>query len=386
MLYLSVFYNYILDKLSRTTSGGNLIPEIDGLRFIAIAPVVVFHTFGVFLVLTNRFTTWENVAKYNWFVHLISHGNYGVQLFFVISGFILSLPFARQHFNISKGPSMKSYFLRRVSRLEPTYVINLLIMYIIRPATSIVMLPYLLASIFYIHNMYYAEVSRISDVTWSLEIEIQFYILAPVFAMVYKISNKYFRRMLILFVILFSIYLPLFISAGPRYNLSLINYLQYFGCGFLLTDIFLVDWKECPEKKYAGDLVTFFSIILLLLSMYDILDVKLFLPVSILIAFIGTFTGKISNYFYTRKPIVVIGGMCYTIYLYHNTIITLFVHRIIKLTGAAKGNTLLDGFGIYLIIMTSLILLFSSILFLLFEKPFMRKEWYKKIRFKSVAF
>ena len=59
--------------LRRITSKGTFIPEIDGLRFVAIASVVMYHLRG-FLSPESR---------------LAAHGYRGVNLFYVISGFVL---------------------------------------------------------------------------------------------------------------------------------------------------------------------------------------------------------------------------------------------------------------------------------------------------------
>src|SRR4051812_10470409 len=80
-------------SLSRVTSSGAFIAEIDGLRFLAIAPVVIFHV--------RNYLAAHPVAAYvappesDWAGLITRHGHYGVQLFFVISGFVLALPFAK---------------------------------------------------------------------------------------------------------------------------------------------------------------------------------------------------------------------------------------------------------------------------------------------------
>ena len=60
-------------------------------------------------------------------------GGNGVAIFFMISGFILSLPFATLHFDktTDKKPlNLKRYYLRRLVRLEPPYLIALIIFFI----------------------------------------------------------------------------------------------------------------------------------------------------------------------------------------------------------------------------------------------------------------
>src|SRR5437016_6274312 len=100
--------------LRRLTTRGTFIPQVDGLRFIAITFAVLIHV--------EQFSRSGNMFLLGW---------RGVQLFFVISGFILSLPFAAHY--LSGGPPVHlgKYYLRRVTRLEPPYILNILFLFVI---------------------------------------------------------------------------------------------------------------------------------------------------------------------------------------------------------------------------------------------------------------
>ena len=69
---------------SRETSSGRFLPEIDGLLFIAISLVVLYHA---------AFHDCDRAPAA--FVAVSADGYFGVYLFFAISGFILGLPFAQ---------------------------------------------------------------------------------------------------------------------------------------------------------------------------------------------------------------------------------------------------------------------------------------------------
>src|SRR5256885_11137883 len=79
-----------LDGFRRITTSGEIIPEIDGLRFIAIAAVILHH---LALFVSTQRKSEEG---------LLLVGQNGVELFFAISGFILAVPFAMQYLNASK--------------------------------------------------------------------------------------------------------------------------------------------------------------------------------------------------------------------------------------------------------------------------------------------
>ncbi len=106
----------------RITSSGTFIPEIDGLRFIAITSVVLYHV--VIWLNVKDEKLYSDASYYPNLYNLFKHGDIGVPLFFVISGFVLGLPFASYHINNGKPVSVKNYFLRRLTRLATLYSHN----------------------------------------------------------------------------------------------------------------------------------------------------------------------------------------------------------------------------------------------------------------------
>src|SRR5215510_3689298 len=236
---------WLAGKLSRVTSTGELIPEIDGLRFIAISAVLFHHLLAMFLSGSGRsaevrtYAQWFAAADQSWLVIPAYCGHFGVNLFFVISGFILALPFAKRAFNGQASPNLKSYYLRRVTRIEPPYLLNLI------------------ASLFYSHGLVYGRESAINGVAWSLEIEIQFYLLTPLLVRMFRLRNGAARRALIVALIVgfgalsqWAIY-P---SGSARLRLTLINFAHYFLTGFLLVDLYLTGRLRSPDKRLSWDL------------------------------------------------------------------------------------------------------------------------------------
>lgn len=101
-----------LRHLTRIPASASYIPEIDGQRFLAIGSVVLIHL--------SFFKPW------------FTAGQLGVQLFFIISGFVFALPFARHAISDGRQVSVRNYFFRRLTRLAPPNLISLPPMYELR--------------------------------------------------------------------------------------------------------------------------------------------------------------------------------------------------------------------------------------------------------------
>lgn len=371
----------LLSRLSRATSSGRFIPEIDGLRFVAIGAVVAYHL-GDF-VRTKTGHAWGDSAL----SLFLSHGYFGVPLFFVISGFIISLPFLERIVAEKPRPSLRRYYLRRLSRLEPPYFINLLVIYLLlvlfRGLSAGELAPHLLASLTYTHNFVYDEFSLVNFVAWSLELELQFYLLAPLLVHVFRIGPAWLRRgVLVLAILVLMGPVSGWVAATDHsVRLMFLSYAGYFLTGFLLADVYVRDWGGAPERGFRWDWASLLAWGALALMLYRPSLYRPVLPLVILFAYLAAFRGTASSWFFSRPLVYTIGGMCYTIYLYHFYMIS------------AVGGPLLgffDGRGLslteltlaMLLLVTPVVIVSSAVLYLLFERPFMKKGWHHGLREK----
>jgi peptidoglycan/LPS O-acetylase OafA/YrhL len=233
--------------LRRRSTSGNWIPELDGLRFIAIVSVPLFHLDGQ---MSHSYA--QTIApRYTYLARFFANGNRGVPLFFVISGFILARPFAQHHLFGEPSPSLRKYFTRRLTRLEPPYILNLILVAIgvvlVQHEIWHSVLPHLLASMGYVHNLVYRNPSTINSVAWSLEVEVQFYILAPFLTLLFAVKKAGLRRLLITVLIVAIALFQIAAGFGWFGGVTLPGQLQYFLAGLLFADIFLTlmpHWKH----------------------------------------------------------------------------------------------------------------------------------------------
>lgn len=139
----------------------NRLKELDALRGIAALMVVLFH-----------FTMGRQEANLGFKL-----GTTGVDLFFIISGFVIFM-------SLSKVKNSKDFIINRISRLYPTYwacvsfTSLLTITYFSYTKSDIAFSQYLIQ---YIGNMtmfqYYLNIPNIDDTYWTMIVEMNFYLL-----------------------------------------------------------------------------------------------------------------------------------------------------------------------------------------------------------------
>lgn len=143
---------------------GNRIASFDGLRGIAVLNVVLFHCFYM-LSSTHYFgqNIMANISKYGWL---------GVDLFFIISGFVIS-------FTLYKYNNVKSFCVARFARLYPTYWAAIIFAAILCFAQyrHIDLSQYLINFLMFQGLLH---LSNVSGVFWTLSFELTFYTIAAV--------------------------------------------------------------------------------------------------------------------------------------------------------------------------------------------------------------
>jgi peptidoglycan/LPS O-acetylase OafA/YrhL len=356
-------------KLRRITTNGNWIPEIDGLRFVAITATLFAHILGQTLVRGGQYFADNNRDTA---LTLIDRGGRGVLLFFAISGFILAQPFLRQHLLHGRAVSVKAFFKRRLTRLEPPYILSLLIYFLAlvayeHHATSFIR-P-LLAHIVYLHN-FFPLLQPINFVTWSLEVEVQFYILAPLLGYLYAIRSTTVRRGVMVSLILASALIQQLAHGAITWNLP--GELQFFLIGFLLADLRAKRTESTINRWWDPVSLVVWIAIFATPAPY----IPFLFPPLILVAYLATFNGPITRRIFSTPWIALTGGMCYSFYLMHMLVISvcfrLTRHWILPSSFALSCliQVLLLGTCIYL---------FCTAYFVLVERPCMDPKWPGKL-------
>lgn len=374
-----------LDKFRRITSSDAFIPEIDGLRFFAILPVMMLHVYTHYL---RYFSDKMDVITNQPFNMMLTNGGLGVEVFFVVSGCILGMPFASHALSGTRKVNISKYFIRRLTRLEPPFIICILGIYIVQLLltgnTGKSDGSHLWATLTYTHGFIYGTWSPVNPVTWSLETEVQFYIFAPLLATLFLIRNKKYRRCIIVGIIIgwttirayfYSVFVTCHLDTSALY------YICLFLLGFLFADFMLTDLKNI-QKKYYWDVVCVISMCGIFQFAWKYLyplQFLLFLT-SIFLFFVSVFKSVFWNRFFTSKLISTIGGMCYSLYLLHYPLIVFLLPYTVKLQifDDLRWNLLVQ-----MILLIPLIIVLVSLFFIIIERPCMRKNWPQQLYHKT---
>lgn len=289
-------------------------PEVDGLRAVAIIPVVLFH------------------LGYEW----IEGGYFGVDIFFVISGYLItSILLREQSFQTF---SFKNFWMRRIRRIMPALLC--MVACVLAVSYFISFRPVLkeysndaASAIFSYANIgmllkfgdYWGAAAESSPFLhcWSLSVEEQFYLVYPMFIAFFITNKTRLLQILSLTTILSFVAFMVAAKFQPTYGFFLLPTRAWeLSCGGLLA----ISGMPFGRLKKIFPLL---GVILILLSFFVFTGSKgigfsSVLPVigSVLIIGYSTpeeFVGR----FLSTKPMVEIGKVSYSLYLWHWPVIVL---------------------------------------------------------------
>ncbi|MCB9168948.1 MAG: acyltransferase [Flavobacteriales bacterium] len=362
----------LFSRFRRVTSSGSYIPEIDGLRFIAIGAVLLLHAHD-WSMIDLGITDNGQVAGLRFTDRWLRLGGYGVDIFFVISGFILSLPLLQ-----GARFSYRKYILRRLTRLEPPYILSLLgvaaLLVITGKHTWTEVRPELLSSLVYLNNIITPDtLPMVNGVTWSLEIEVQFYLLCPLLGLWAR--GKRWEPHLYLCLLLLALVEQKWFRP---HMLTLLSVGSYFIMGFLLSYAY-THAKGPRLGRLVRDVAAVVSFLLLwvLFGQVRVDRGGAFIwyvleHVNLFIFFYLVLVEKALGRVFTNPWVTMIGGMCYSIYLLHAVTMGA-LRRFVASSGWSLGPT--TTYYLMMVMLVSGSILVSMLFFLWFEKPFMQRDW-----------
>ncbi|SHM81941.1 acyltransferase family protein [Halomonas cupida] len=339
-------------------------PEIDGLRAIAVLSVVLFH------------------AGFSW----IPGGYIGVDVFFVISGYLITSIICQEYFSTGSF-SFLNFYLRRIRRLFPALFVTISATYVVasmifssedyaRLGGASISAVFSVSNLFFWNESgYFDSESSIKPLlhTWSLSVEEQFYLLWPstIFAMLI-----WMRKRAIFAVIFLSLVSFLACEVIMRISPSTAFYLTPFrvyefgiGAGLALYG------KTYSRNDIWSKGGVFLGIFLVVLSAFLFSEETSFPGLLALIPCVGAAlciyfknAGVVSSLLNNRVSVYV-GKISYSMYLVHWPLYVFYTYYIYREVGVVEK--------IALVIVT----FFSAVvLYKLIENPMRRQGFWAKKR------
>lgn len=297
------------------------INYLDGLRGIAILLVIFYHAFS----------RWETILPYgdNYASFpLFEYGYLGVQLFFLISGFVI-------YMSLDKCASLPTFVYKRWLRLFPAMLVCSVLIYFtlpffterpngMQPASDLI--PGLVfLDPFTLLKITGAELRSIESAFWSIYVEFKFYILA---ALVYfTIGRKYLIPFLSLcFTIWLMVDIANELSLHPIFSkletITAIMGFKHFG--WFASGAAYYEYKKNNESKwlYIGALLSIFSAIGLNLTFSMTLAAYMLVALFFFLAITNHFIQSLL----ANRFLLFTGFISYPLYLIHeNMMISLII-------------------------------------------------------------
>lgn len=295
----------------------NYRPEIDGLRAIAVISVILCH------------------------IDLLEGGFLGVDIFFVISGYLITgiilADLHKQQFSFAK------FYERRARRILPA--LSTVVLASI-PAAWLLMSPTqlknfgmsLIAVMLFASNIlfcknvnYFADPASLIPLlhTWSLGVEEQFYIIFPLlFLGLYKFLPKYLLHVLAVLIICSLLLAQILSTKSPSINFYYLpTRFWELMCGAILAKMELQDNK--PQLKYLKTIMPIFGLGLIIFSIMYFNQTTMHPGLATLAPVVATmciiwFCGQ-RDYvtkLLSSAPLVGIGLISYSLYLWHQPVLT----------------------------------------------------------------
>ena len=346
------------------------ILELDALRAIAALNLLMFHF------------TWVYVAKYGFespVGFVMPYGKYGVQLFFMLSGFVNAFTLIR------KMPTPKDFSVGRAIRIVPSFwlvvIMNVGLLSMFPMLQQNVSAEATLANMTVMPHLFGFECME--PVTWTLMIELLFYGFLLFLLFTGRLAKPLFSVvMLVLGVCMIGGLGNQFIQqeyAGTGLGsvsafvdqVMIFRWMPLFAMGILLNEIKMkrgTIWLNCIGILLAG-------------AAFHIIDVKDHNPKATALLFVLLALCAYGRLPVLRfKPLLFIGTISYSLYLFHNNIGTVFM-------------SWLESMGVYpmvAFVMTfAFVVAMSAAITYKFEQPvtkFLQRRWkeYKSTRQESV--
>jgi len=350
------------------------IKQLDAVRAIAIILVMISH--------------WMPAGS---FINKLPNGALGVDIFFVLSGFLISSILFSNRMSAelngqTRGPVLKNFYLRRTLRIFPIYYITIFLLFIFQASTLIDIRSSFIFYVTYTQNFYFFKMQEwpgsLSHL-WSLAVEEQFYLVWP-FAVLF-IKRKYILHLIIVFILVGVVSQ----CAMSKVNMSsalTFTCFDAFGAGALLA--WVLRFRKAQLNHFFRWLTLFaaVSVVLFAALLFPSVNESFYIPQRTLHAVMALWLIAyiiinhqnkkfIGGILFNNRVLIFLGKISYGLYLYHNLVPATINSKFVNI----YFNPLLPDWiyrqhwgELFLLENVILLILLSWLSYVLIEKPFLK--------------
>ncbi|WP_085300413.1 acyltransferase family protein [Cognaticolwellia mytili] len=355
--------NWYINKLEIAHGNHSPLKPMEGLRGLAVFLVFLVHYCSLF----EPYIMTDTISAQ--FLYILKNvGNIGVDLFFVLSGFLIYGTLLKKTKTL-----FIPYFKRRLVRIYPTFLVVFtiyLILSFLIPAESKLPDSGLDKFIFIIQNLLLLpgifEVKAIITVAWSLSFEVFYYISIPIVLGLLKMRAWRFQNRVTFWLSVSVVGFLLFEIFGDPADYTR---LLMFISGILLYEVYTQKSFKLPN--FFGTLSLIFSMLFYHFSS----EIPSIPTLSVIILFVCFFflcleafaSNNGSALWLSFSPLRWLGNMSYSYYLIHGiTLKALFLFMTMIIPAAEQFDY---QFWLILPIFFIITLISSFILYITIEKP-----------------
>jgi peptidoglycan/LPS O-acetylase OafA/YrhL len=357
---------------SKASGNKTYFPGLNSLRFFAALLVIIHHIEFVKakLGLPNRMD-----------IVFFQRGHYGVVLFFVLSGFLITYLLLEENRDTGQI-SIKKFYLKRILRIWPLYylMVSCIFLFLFLTKAGLPLALNLSLYMFILPNLAFVLFPPVEGIyhLWTIGVEEQFYLLWP-------LKLKYLKKHLLIFFIFLIFFFPLLrillLYFYKRFSSEVfyIKITQFvltleFECmavGGLFAYLIFHNYNLILKYVYARTVQIIAYFVILYSLFYDLKDfylnsIFISLLFGILIINVGTNRNSLIKLEYL--PLNFLGRISYGLYIYHLVIIYIAI-KYLPIDGL-NGWNYIENLLLYIVVILSTIAI-SAISYYLLEKRFL---------------
>lgn len=323
--------------LEKKTSSGFYADNLTGVRALAVLWVLAFHTWNLVGGDVKITLPWINHEI--GLTRLVKYGEWGVDIFFVLSGFLLTIPWIKNGVKTPTWSETMLFYKRRILRILPAFYFTLLVLiYVLQYGLGKVPTPAQILQHALFINVWLGN-APLRGAFWSLPVEAYFYIFLPLF-LAGAVYIRSFSRFMLLMVIA-AIAFRVFISYGPladktKFFYSFFGRLDQFAIGSLFAYAFI----KRPPSAGRGSALIIFSVLAAIAFTGKIGTPGFMTDHAVLVfllypSIVGLICGlliygaasqsKLAKCLFGNIAMTFIGTISYSMYLWHTVVLDIFM-------------------------------------------------------------